>query len=271
MNWQPVIHGITILSLTLIVGLSGAWAKKNKNRERESRPIYSQKTIVPTVSPLKKVSEIKPLPSSKGKNLYRPPRRGAPGGRVGGGTRGPQADLPEVLALVPDHLGLTSMEQPSFAWYISRPTSHPLEFTIIDENGVTPLIEKPLPSPTVPGVHLIELSQFDLKLEEGKTYQWFVALIPDPQHRSKDIIAGGIIEMDSAPPDLQQNIEKGDAIHATTLYAQAGFWYDAMTTISHHIQSDPTNAHLREIRAALLDQVQLSRVSQEDRMGKAGL
>src|SRR5688572_21778645 len=51
--------------------------------------------------------------------VYNPPPRGAPGGRVGGGTRGPgQRDVFVLSVLAPDHSGLTSSEQPSLYWFI---------------------------------------------------------------------------------------------------------------------------------------------------------
>ena len=42
--------------------------------------------------------------------VYKPPLRGAPGGRVGGGTRGTPRDLFVLSALAPDHSGLTVQE-----------------------------------------------------------------------------------------------------------------------------------------------------------------
>jgi len=44
--------------------------------------------------------------------VYRPPKRGAPGGRVGGGTRGFQREVFVLSVLAPDHTGLTVSEQP---------------------------------------------------------------------------------------------------------------------------------------------------------------
>src|SRR5262249_9720599 len=52
--------------------------------------------------------------------VYKPPLRGAPGGRVGGGTRGSGSvrDVFILSALAPDHMGLTVAEQPSLYWFI---------------------------------------------------------------------------------------------------------------------------------------------------------
>ena len=45
--------------------------------------------------------------------VYKPPKRGAPGGREGAGTRGFREALPTLAVLAPqDHTGLTAQEQP---------------------------------------------------------------------------------------------------------------------------------------------------------------
>ena len=49
------------------------------------------------------------------------------------------------------------------------------------------------------------------------------------------------------------------------LYAQEGFWYDAIGTLSEQIDADPADRHLREQRAALLEQVGLNTAATDDR------
>ena len=65
--------------------------------------------------------------------VYKPPLRGAPGGRVGGGTRsGSARDMFVLSALVPDDSGQTISEQPSLYWFISSVTTLPVEVAITD-------------------------------------------------------------------------------------------------------------------------------------------
>jgi hypothetical protein len=217
-----------------------------------------------------RVAEDQQGPSSKiSEPLYQPPRRGAPGGRVGGGTRGPSPGLPLLYALVPDHVAVTAEEQPPLVWYLSSATSFPMEFTVVEAMGVAPILEVALSSPTEAGIHILSLAQYDLKLETGKTYQWFVSLIPDPARRSKDIIAGGMLEVERLPENIAEAVKQATPQDATKLLAKAGFWYDAMGVISHGIQANPTDRALHDVRAALLDQVDLNTVAQVDR--KTGL
>src|SRR5688500_14153006 len=72
--------------------------------------------------------------------IYKPPRVGTPAGRVGGGTRG-LGVLPTLYVLAPNHVGLTTQAQPSLYWYLSQSTTTPIELTVIDAQGVSPLLE----------------------------------------------------------------------------------------------------------------------------------
>ena len=89
--------------------------------------------------------------------VYTPPKRGAPGGRVGGGTRGIQREVSLLSVLAPDHSGFTTSEQPSLYWFISSSTSLPVELTVMDPHGVKPILETRLPAPVTAGVHRIRL------------------------------------------------------------------------------------------------------------------
>ena len=66
--------------------------------------------------------------------VYRPPLRGAPGGRVGGASRGairPPAPLPTIELLAPDdHAGQTISATPTLYYFVSRPVSWPMQLTI---------------------------------------------------------------------------------------------------------------------------------------------
>src|ERR671922_2883156 len=98
--------------------------------------------------------------------VYVPPRGGAPGGRVGGSTRGIGAP-PTLSVLAPDHTGLTAQEQPSLYWYLSESTTYPVEFTIRDDRAIQPLIERRLRSPTQPGVQRVRLADYGVRLSLG--------------------------------------------------------------------------------------------------------
>ena len=41
----------------------------------------------------------------------------------------------------------------------------------------------------------MRLRDYGMSLEAGETYQWLVALVPDPIRRSNDVIVGGAIAL----------------------------------------------------------------------------
>jgi hypothetical protein len=135
--------------------------------------------------------------------VYQPPKRGAPAGRVGGGTRGIQREVFVLSVLAPDHSGFTTSDQPSLYWYISNATSMPVELTVMDAQGVQPLLETRLPVPVKAGVHAIRLADYNVRLSPGAAYRWFVAVVPDSDRRSKDILAGGAVELVDIPEGLK--------------------------------------------------------------------
>lgn len=190
--------------------------------------------------------------------VYKPPKRSIPKGRVGGGIRG--GDAPAIYVLAPDHVGLTKDEQPSLYWYLSKTTTLPLEFTLIDTRAIKPMLEKRLKPPTQPGVQRISLKEFGAKLEPSVQYKWFVTMVLGPESSSKDIVAGGTIER---LPFVEWLMCAGNG-DTVTRYAECGLWYDAIMTISEMIDKAPDDRTFRKQRASLLQQVGLWEVGRYD-------
>ena len=202
----------------------------------------------------------KPPPTTP---IYKPPVRGAPRGRVGGGTRGPRDSLLGLYVLAPDHTGLTIKEQPDLYWHLSELTHYPIEFTLIEESAISPVVEVQIPSPSQTGIQRIQLAAYNIRLKENSEYRWFVAIIADRNSRSKDILAGGFLEKITPSETLQKRLAQEPAEWAPFLYAEEGIWYDALSAISNLIDAAPNDATLRRQRAELLEQVGLREISAE--------
>lgn len=212
--------------------------------------------------------------------VYKPPKRGVPSGREGGGTRGGyqgntsavHANLVlDVLAPGPAQvIGVTTQEQPDLYWYISEPVRSEIFLTINDEAEVQPILEASLPTPMEAGAQRISLAQLGVRLVPGKIYRWYISLVQDPDYRSKDIIAGARLERREPDHEMQARLVHELSVDAAAFYAEAGYWYDAIAAISGMITADPYNSRLRHLRATLLDQVGLQNIADRERLTQQG-
>ena len=269
---------ILFLGLALLFPVSGVAGDRGKNASnpengkiQENRPQVHTRSATPAAQGQSPEDNKKDGDLGKPSTMpiYKPPLRGSPAGRVAGGTRGTRAELPYLCLLVPDHVGLTTQAQPLLYYFISHPTQCPMEFTLIESNGVYPLVETRIGSPKEPGVHVIRLAGYNINLEKNKKYRWFIALVPDDQHRSKDLLASGAIELIALQDGLKKALQGAPEREAPYLYAEAGIWYDALSAVSTLLERSPGNSEFRKERASLLEQVGLTRAAQyEMRVGK---
>ncbi|HXV11012.1 MAG TPA: DUF928 domain-containing protein [Burkholderiales bacterium] len=198
---------------------------------------------------------------------YKPPLRGAPLTRVGGGTRG-MGNVLAVNVLAPGETGLTTQEKPTIYWFASQPVDKPVEITITSteslQDAATPVFEITLQPPLAKGIHAFRLADHNITLKPGVEYQWFVAVVRNPAQRSNDVLAGGTIKRVTNSP-VQAQIKQASPAQLPALYAEAGIWYDAIDQLSRQISADQSNRQLRERRAALLEQVGLKDAAAFDR------
>jgi hypothetical protein len=198
--------------------------------------------------------------------IYKPRSRGRAHGRVDGVFRGGPDGEHIVKVLAPaDHIGETVKKRPALYWFLSSPTPYPIVFTLEDTSQYKPVVERTLPAPTRAGIQMIRLSDFDHILEEQVQYRWHIAIVVDPESRSKDIHAMGLIERRPYTEDLFLNTSCKDPRDAICMYADAGLWYDAIAVISDLILAHPKDKTLRLQRASLLDQIGLPDVAHFDR------
>ena len=204
-------------------------------------------------------TEDTPLP------LYTPPKKLTPRARVGGGLRGTDGSDPVLVALVPDHVGLTVKKAPVLNWFLSKPTTYPLKFTLIDIGKVKPMYEGLIPTPVHAGVQSLKLKDLGLALEADVQYRWYISAIRNQDSPSQDIVAGGIIERCEFNTCLvEMQVDLGCDQQSVLRNALRGFWYDAMACLCELIDSNPSDQALRRQRAALLNQIGLSGVAEWD-------
>ncbi|HUJ11451.1 MAG TPA: DUF928 domain-containing protein [Verrucomicrobiae bacterium] len=194
-----------------------------------------------------------PIPKAP---TYRSPLPDNPKVRVDGHVRGTDDAALTLTVLAPERVGLTTKEQPSLYWFQSKPVSSHCELTIVEKNAIKPLFEMKFDAATG-GIQRVRLADYNISLAEGVEYRWSVAIVLDPENRSSDIVASGIIERVKPTEKLRQRLQGAPASELPYIYADEGVWYDSLETLSQLVDAKPKDAKLHEIRAVYFMQVGL--------------
>lgn len=242
------------LSLQFAAAAFGAEAASEKDRPTVAAPAAAVPEVKATTPVAGDRSASSAMP------IYQPPKRGAPKARVGGGTRGSGGESAYVTVITPPDLARTARAQPTLYWFLSNRVNDPIELTLIDDKGVQPLLEIVLEQAS-PGINAMDLSAHDIRLEPGRTYQWSVAIVRDANHRSSDVLSSAWMQFAPEPADLGSRLVQAGVEQTVYLFAEAGYWYEALDSLSRLIAKNPGDARFAEQRIALLEQVELPDVS----------
>jgi hypothetical protein len=188
---------------------------------------------------------------------YVPPARGAPTGRVGGGTRGLRA-LP-LAALAPEHTGLTISAQPALYYFLPVASGVRVTLRPAADPNAQPLMEKDFPPPAGAGIQRLDLKALGVSLAPGVEYRWTVR---DDARASST----AMIRRIEVPGDLARKLNGVPAGRSRyTLLAREGVWYDAFDEVSRAADSGGGAALAGRHRAALLEQIGLKAIAQHER------
>jgi hypothetical protein len=205
--------------------------------------------------------------SASTKVTYNPPNHDAPGSRIGASARGSvDSDLTIEVLAPDDHIGWSAVSQPILYSYLSRPVTLPLELTIdTHELGKQrePLLELTLHQDRPTGIFSLNLHDLGVRLKPGVDYRWSVAVVINPDQRSSDLIASGLIRYVPPPPAFASTVARLQGVALTRLYAEHGYWYDAIRAVSEGIDR---RQDWRQERADLLDQISLPGPAAWDRL-----
>ncbi len=174
------------------------------------------------------------------------------------------------MVLTPEHVGQTASEAPSLYWYLAEiPEGGVFEFWIgaVDAGSIpgqpsgasegedsATWIRKDLPSPSRPGLQRILLSDYGVELEAGVEYSWTVS-------SGLDAYASGWIERVEPPASVAKRLTEASLGEAPAIYAEAGLWYDALSSLLELASDHPNNESLRTARFELLRQGGLEAVN----------
>ncbi|MCT7974361.1 DUF928 domain-containing protein [Laspinema olomoucense] len=207
-------------------------------------------------------------------NVFETPE-GAPGRRIGGGTRGTcPKSASGMIALVPENnLGLTLSNTPTFLFYVPKIDDANLgqiemEFILVDESdpeNAQEIYHHRAPLPKGGGTIALTLPDDENlpPLQVNQFYSWYFSLICNPKASDPSILAiGGWIERIEPSPTLTQELEPLPSRDRIAVYERELLWFDAIGTLAQLLQENPNDSLLRQKWNALLESVNLSEVAQ---------
>lgn len=184
-------------------------------------------------------------------------RDGLPGRRVGGGTRG--ESLP-IVALVPETSeGLTTLENPTFFFYVPKTASPKIaELVLNDESGET-VYEKKIALDGNSGVVKISILAGDKikSLEIGKNYRWYFAVVPNADNRNNDIYVTGWIKRVQPSAEVASQLKDLAPLDRIAVYTRNNLWFDAVATVGELRRSRPHDPAVQARWRELLGSVRL--------------
>ena len=233
----------------------------------------SQEKPDPAPSPTKAPAATPAPAKRKTLNFTAPKNAGPTGPRVDGdgGSRTGTGKLPFICVLAPKQIALTTQAQPALFWFQTEPSNAGFELTVTEPKKAEPLLSLKGEDKQAGGTHSVSLAKHKVTLAPNVSYQWSIALVPDAKNRSKDLIASGYVKRVEAPAELAAQIAKAAPADRAAIYAQAGYWYDALQSISIAIgeaakkKDASAVGELKKMRASLLDQGDLKQAAAADR------
>jgi len=212
------------------------------------------------------------LPRGTPRGLPRGVSDGEKGGLAEGKpAHGHQTDnipIPSFMApLAPERTGLTTQSQPTLYLYISGPWPGKIEFTLNEPKAIEPVLAINIDGLDKEGIVMIDLTDYGISLKNNVEYEWFIAIVPDPEERSGDFLGSATIQYVKPSGKLAQQLKNKPSDELYYGYAAAGYWYDAIERISKTIVTNSDNSDLRRHRAALLEQINLAKAAAYDLNG----
>lgn len=182
---------------------------------------------------------------------YKPPQGiGAPP-TSGGGTRGNKCEQdkeilpPALTAIRPDSslangLGWTGLESPQFFVYVLPTAARSAEFVLKDEQE-NDIYRTKFAINGRPGIFSVSLPKNSVKLEVGKNYHWYFAIICNPNNRRKDVSVDGWSRRVEIPASLAGQLNNVGERDRSKLYAQNSIWHEAVATLAEERRKAPND------------------------------
>lgn len=190
---------------------------------------------------------------------------------IGAGTRGSSCFPPQqvITSLLPaNQSGLTVNDHPTFFWHIPKTSVKTAEFIIITDGNKrdeeeTVVYETTLSLPQKSGIISLTLPKKVQKLKANTSYRWYFTMICDDQEYSNNPYAEGVVKRIPTQSKLSTSLSNANLLQTANLYAQAGIWHDALTSLVKLRCNQPNNPTVKLHWQQFLDSVKLNNIASE--------
>jgi hypothetical protein len=219
-----------------------------------------------------------------------PPNRGIAGNRVGGASRisskdpmneGTKSDR-HLTALVPEYRqptqgrkspamttkiwGLTANEYPTLLFYIPYDRDSIVRIDLILTDGDNPtnrmVYQNSIQPPTQRGIVPFSLPKTSVPLAIDKLYQWELKLTMKRQ-LEREISVKGWIQRANLSSELSDLINQATPERKAALYAENGFWYDALSTLAELRRDRSNDLGIQQDWKNILQSVDLGKLANQ--------
>lgn len=156
------------------------------------------------------------------------------------------------------HIGLTMMKYPSICWILRNkpPVDATIMFTLMDLRSSKPVLEIQLP-PSIQTdknetCDCVNLKDYDIQLEPDMQYRWYVWIARNPESRSRDGVAGGVIEGCAGEECLTRETSSQCDRDFVRRLAIRGFWHESISCLCDLLKSSPEDKLLRRMLDAIM-------------------
>ena len=174
-----------------------------------------------------------------------------------------------LTALLPSsQLGVTVAEYPALVVYMpvlgTEPSTIPVEFVLETQSGEE-VYKATFQTSQMSGIVTLSLPNTAglSPLKIGEDYYWHFSVICNENERSQDLVVGGVVRRVELNSNLKEQLSLASAKEQAELYAAAGIWQDAVSTLVQLRRDNPKDLELAADWEKLLKAVDLGNIAQE--------
>ena len=235
-----------------------------------AQPVQAEGVKVPTLISLQFKPPGDPVPATsvgggtRGNVRFAPPGESAPLSSVSGGSRGDEGTLSpggpglEAIALLPaTQHGRTISARPTFFVYVPPTATEKVFFSIQDQDG-NHHYQTTLEINGGGSIVSFTLPETAPELAMDTDYLWFFVPLDASGRLQPDSysVTGWVKRVAAIPTEPD-----AEALALATTYAEAGVWYDTLTTLAMAQVNQPDNLTLAKEWRNLLGQVGLEAIA----------